>query len=253
MTTNTPMPRDTAIQKLDQLARWKQEIPDAHANLIGLHSTWQVGGLHGTLAEDVRMPHGLDAVFDDVDSLGAPGIRTETGANEILESLAIMVAGYLQVDVEGWPAHWLHETLWLYPESFWHAWEDWETFTQELSQAHGTVARLCGRSSVTVRLCPQCGGKVKAHMTHDGQATKGTCAGCAASFDLTKEDWDAALIERLRSPKISRTVLVTHTQLKTIWPQLRMGTVRLWVHRGQVSKVDDRYVLADINGRAVVL
>ena len=44
---NTPLPRDTAIQKLDQISRWKNELPDAHADLIGLRSTWQVGGIHG--------------------------------------------------------------------------------------------------------------------------------------------------------------------------------------------------------------
>ncbi|MSS84226.1 hypothetical protein FYJ24_05485 [Actinomycetaceae bacterium WB03_NA08] len=165
----------------------------------------------------------------------------------VVAALPIMVAGHLQVDVEGWPAHWLHETLWLYPETFWHAWEDWEQFTTELSQAHGTVARLCGRSAVTVRLCPQCGGKVKAHMTHDGQATKGVCAGCGASFDLTKEDWDAALIERLRSPKISRNVLVTRAQLKTIWPKLDGRKLHVWIGRGRVQKEEGRYCLADIN------
>lgn len=248
--TQNPMPRDLAIQKLDHINRWKQELPDAHADLIGLRSSWQVGGLHGALAEDVPMPHGLDAVFDDVDTLGAPGIRTENGVNEMLESLALMVANDhgLQAPQFG-PGWWLRETLQMFSEDFWHDWSMWETFTLELAQVHGVVARLCGRSSVTVSLCPECGGKIKARMFDDGKSDEGECVSCGQGFDLSGPDWDAALIERLRSPKISRSVLVTHKQLHAIHPKLSRERLKKWFQRGLVERRAGKVVLADVNAR----
>jgi predicted RNA-binding Zn-ribbon protein involved in translation (DUF1610 family) len=240
------MPRDTAIQKLDQISRWKNEIPDAHADLIGLRSTWQIGGIHGETAAD-RLPHGLDNAFDDVDTLGPTGIRTEHGVMEMLDSLCTMVSGHTGSQITN--AYLLREVLWQYPEHFWHAWAEWETFTDELATTWAVIARLTGRSSVTVATCPECGGRIRAHMTRDGQSDTARCAGCGAMYDLTNAGWEAALLQRLRDPEISRNVLVTHQQLRTIHPRVRSGTIRNWRYLQKISKpaTDGRLILAEIN------
>ena len=240
------MPRDTAIQKLDQISRWKNDLPDAHADLIGLRSTWQVGGIHGERAAD-SLPHGLGAAFDDVDTLGPTGIRTEAGVMEMLDSLCSMVAGHTGDTIAN--TFLLREALWLYPEDYWHTWEEWETFTDELTSTWAVVARLCGRSAATVGLCPECGGTIKARMTDGGRADVGKCTGCGERYDLAASDWEAKLLERLRSPEISRAVLVTREQVKSIWPRLRSDLLRKWVERHTVAKSEKRYVLADINAR----
>ena len=243
---NTPLPRDTAIQKLDQISRWKNNLPDAHADLIGLRSTWQVGGIHGERAAD-NLPHGLGAAFDDVDTLGPTGIRTEAGVMEMLDSLCSMVAGHTGDTIAN--TFLLREALWLYPEDYWHAWEEWETFTDELTSTWAVVARLCGRSAATVGLCPECGGTIKARMTDGGRADVGKCTGCGEQYDLAASDWEAKLLERLRSPEISRAVLVTREQLRTIHPGVRAGTIRNWRYLGKISKpaTDGRLCLSEIN------
>lgn len=241
---NTPLPRDTAIQKLDQISRWKNDLPDAHADLIGLRSTWQVGGIHGERAAD-NLPHGLGAAFDDVDTLGPTGIRTEAGVMEMLDSLCSMVAGHTGDTIAN--TFLLREALWLYPEDYWHAWEEWETFTDELTSTWAVVARLCGRTSVTVSLCPECGGAIKARMTDGGRADTGKCAGCGERYDLAASDWEAALLNRLRSSQISRDVLVTHKTLRGIRPELGREKLKKWIQRGKVEKRNGMIVLADVN------
>ena len=238
------MPRDTAIQKLDQISRWKNDLPDAHADLIGLRSTWQVGGIHGERAAD-SLPHGLGAAFDDVDTLGPTGIRTEAGVMEMLDSLCSMVAGHTGDTIAN--TFLLREVLWMFSEQYWHAWVEWPTFTEELSQTHSMVARLCGRSAATVRLCPECGGTIKVRMTDKGQEDRGRCSVCAAEFDLTASDWEAALLQRLKSPQLSRNVLVSHKNLRTIRPEVSRARLKKWLQRGKVERRDGMIVLADVN------
>ena len=247
-----PPTRLEALTWLQQIMQQKWELPDAMADLVGMHGSWQIGGVHGSLAEDTPMPHGLDAAFDDVDSLGAPGIRTPDGVAEMLESLAIRASYLVAEKPASYPGPWLKIKLEndLYD---WEAWDEWEDFCEELSQTRNIVARLSGHGSQTISLCPQCGGKITARMTENGREDTGKCADCTAEYDLWASDWDEQLIAKLRSPHVGSDVSVTMRQLKAIWPQLRAGTIRNWVYRGQVKKVGDTYRLADINRKAVLL
>lgn len=240
-----------ALALLDDITQWRGQIPDAMATLVGLTSTWTTSALRGDTAG--TLPFGLDHAHDTVSTDGPTGIRTDGGLQEMLDVLASWLDSAELAkprDHEAATYHIRQSLTTVRPGTLatplpWEDWAEWDHWCEELRATHAVVARLTGHARQTIGLCV-CGEKLKARMGDDGRAEHATCP----HGHQVPADAYADYIRR-GLPAIADTAedaRVTMREARLIFPGLRAGTIRVWVHRGKLTPRDDtgRYSLAEL-------
>ena len=243
-TTPKPTQKD-ALTWITNILTWTHQMPDGHADLIGLTGTWNIGTTRGSKAED-SLPFGLDHIIADP-TTGPEGIRTVQSIYNQLTFLAWQASdspfGLGQPGRD--PGTWIRLKLDTpYP---WETWEHWTTWASKLHAIWKAVRRITGNTPTPIGTCPKCGDTILRRLTTTGPTDSGTCTGCKTIYDLTGEDWSQSLNQLLRAPDINPDIHVTREELKTIWPGLTAKKLALWAFRDRVTKKDGYYNLADVN------
>ena len=125
----------------------------------------------------------------------------------------------------------------------------WNEYTSELKTMHHRLATLTGHKPLRRSLCPKClTGNLQSPATRDGYTDTATCTNpdCKLVIDYSQDETAASIRAALRDPGLTDT-WVTIDELRAVWPNLRLSTLRSWVRRQQVRKQGDTYNLGDIN------
>lgn len=233
---------------LAELNIWLEQIEQLQASLTDPRST--PSRTNRTRNPDT-LPFNLDARIDNTDD-GPQGVRTPSGAREILYAWAASVAkSHPNNDTHTYPimnpitylnhtAEWAHDH---YP--------DWEPMAEEIDQLRHWAARLAGYGDMAIAKCPRCNGDITTTPTDNGIPEHGTCNTC----DHWYANQHAISTERERINRKRITTITdpgTYLTLQTIMrhhPTLDRKTLNQWVRRGHVQKNQHGYQIAPINLR----
>ncbi|QPK80807.1 hypothetical protein G7Y41_07030 [Schaalia sp. ZJ405] len=122
-------------------------------------------------------------------------------------------------------------------------WDDWDAFTEDLTRLHDRIARLTGNTPRVIGPCPTrgCLETVTQQQTRRGAEGPLECPRGHTWTTLNHYRKDAARI--ITKPG----VILTATEIHDIYPNITAGLLRLWVHRGKITRDTRGYDLAEIN------
>jgi hypothetical protein len=212
-----------------------QDLPDAHAYLLGFQTTNPFDPTTTSRTTDPnRLPFGLDALYDDWD-LGVRGARTVPGITGILKNWAQAWADTRgETTPEGTIYAYLDSRLiWAINNPHTSGHHDFQT---ELKILHHTVTRLAGTlPEPTGSDCLTCNGPLARQWGPDGLDDHATCQRCGRQY--TYADHQFAIRQKLTTaPTEHPNALVTEPQARRIYPQLAPGTIRTWIARDKADQ-----------------
>lgn len=246
-----PMSASAAARKLEDILRWRL-LPTTPIEPISAIRYDKDPAPTATS----RFPFPVDTVETD----GARGVETTTGADTWIELWASWLSWATNTPTGKTDGAWLLKTLQeskaLNPlpsgeeETTQAFLSEWDLFTQELSRLWWRLATLTGHAPKRRSLCPRCKtGWLQSAPGRDGYSDQAACTNptCQTTLDYSDDEIRASQRAVLRDPNIDPNLFLTVEAVKTIWPQLKAATLRSWARRSRVTKQDGKYKLADIN------
>lgn len=242
--------------------RWQEWTPVTQVKAIRYDQDIVQGG------DNHGLPFGLDQVIDTATGDGAQGVTTPEGIDawlrfwnprmcswtntaptfreqpgafflqQLQENPVFTTVDYWGTDDNGNPDNYGQQCL-----------NAWDEFCEELQTLHRKIARTTGNAPHKRGLCPKCKtGTMQQQPGPKGFNEVATCSNptCSTTVDYSREETVASFRAVLRDPDLTDTWL-TVDELRAVWPNLRLSTLRSWVRRQQVRKQGDAYNLGDIN------
>ncbi|MFD6093663.1 hypothetical protein ACFWGN_16215 [Oerskovia sp. NPDC060338] len=231
-----------ALGLLDDIGTYLRAMSDVARVTLGLRSVRYDLVTTRSAGNVERLDHGLDVAYREARAASGPGsITTQQGAMDLLEW---WVDDW--VEKSGDPAGAWDTLAYLEAHTVWaaHQHPAWPEYLAELRRTRAVVRRLAGLAPEPEPApCVHCGGRVVRDWSEaDGLSDVARCTGCHTTWG-TRGAFVAAT--RTHLPDLAATrpgALVTAQQAREIYPHLKAGTWRQWVHRGLVTAVDtDRY------------
>jgi len=204
-----------------------EQIPDAHADLMGLRPV-KLGGGSPSADDPAKLPFGLDVLYDDPDRIGLAGVRTEQGCLDVLYGWANDWA-----EMRG---HMPRPSLdYLIEYSLWAAQSHpaWDDYISDARAIRSKVRHLAGLNpEVQPAPCTDCGGRVVQDWTDKGLDDALVCTECATVWPNLARLYATNAHALLELGKHRLDLLVTIVDVKLLRPDIRPNTLDVWVRRG---------------------
>lgn len=231
-----------ALGLLDDIGAYLRAMSDVARVTLGLRSVRYDLVTTRSAGNVERLDHGLDVAYRETRAASGPSsITTQDGAMDLLEW---WVDDW--VERSGDPDGAWDTLTYLRDHTVWaaHQHPAWSDYLSELRATRAVVRRLAGLAPEPEPApCVHCGGTVVRDQSEaDGLSDVARCLGCRMTWG-TRGAFVAAT--RAHLPDLAATrpgALVTAEQVRAIYPHIKAGTWRQWVHRGVVAA-------ADVDGR----
>ena len=232
---------DDVRQELVSIATWAPKLPASWSDMPVRAS--RIGdGVHVRMSH-APMPGGLERAIDTWDLNGALGIHTQVGVRQALGPWVDEMRGmggprfpigpvaYLVTNLD-WARTHMDTQQWAYMAADVHAvWERVQHLVCPPVERAGT--------------CPECGARIEWVMGSKGRVNMPICPAGHTIRNLTAQQ-----LQRIRNAdQQDAPAYATITEIHTLWPSIKAGTLSAWVKRGHVRKEGDRYCINDIAQR----
>lgn len=225
---------DDAQQTIRDTATLIADMPETTREVMGLRAIRYDKPPAAGTPDDGDLPFGLNVIYDDPEDPTIRSIRRPDTALDILH---------------GWAAGWADQrgdTVgnvfdYLIANTRWAAQHDagWTDYLKEARQVHNVIRRLAGLNPQSVPTpCPRCGGRViQAWDTTTGLDDQHTCTGCRVTWDGPGPFIREAVETIADLPTDGPDMLVTTDEARLIHPDLKRGTLNIWIHRDKVTQM----------------
>lgn len=222
---------DKARAVIEDIRDTINQIPDAHATLMGLRAVRYDRPMVAVSDDPDRLAFDLDTT---VDGFGPGGTRTPDGAVDVLHSWAWAWADK-RGETVGWDvfAYLVAHHLWAAqsPDA-----SGWRTYLAEAHTVRGVVRRLAGLDPVRAPApCVHCGGVILQDWTTQGLDDVHTCSRCGTTWNDRAHLTFAAAITISELPTTRPDALVTLEQVRVMFPAVRRNTLNQWIRRDRAN------------------
>lgn len=235
---------------LRELARWTPLLPATWSD-TPMRASRTGDGIHVRLSH-AQMPGGMERAIDTWDLNGKFGIHTQIGVQQALgpwadelRTLRDMLIGpdphtgtipYL-LDHLDWAAQHMDHT-------------QWELMCADIHGVHDRVQGIVWPDRERAGTCPGCGARLEWVMGDKGKINTPICPNrCRVDLRAGLPHAQRARIKRA-DPDHDAPAYATIEEVKTLFPEVKGGTLRKWVFEGKVRKEGSRYCINDIATRA---
>lgn len=111
-------------------------------------------------------------------------------------------------------------------------------YAADLGRIVRTLARLTGDTLPPIRWgvpCLDCGAGLLLRWGKDGLSDVPTCPKCGRCYETPTDRYAAIRALLARAPELAPDLEITETEAVKIFPTLRKGDVRTWVHKGTLT------------------
>lgn len=223
-----------ALGLLEDIGTYLRAMSDVARVTLGLRSVRYDLVTTRSAGNADRLDHGLDVAYRETRAASGPSsITTQQGAMDLLEW---WVDDW--VERSGDPDGAWDTLTYLRDHTVWaaHQHPAWPEYLSELRRTRAVVRRLAGLAPEPEPApCVHCGGTVVRDWSEAvGLSDVARCTGC----HMTWGDRTAlAAATRAALPGLAAArpgALVTAEQVRAIYPHIKAGTWRQWVHRGVI-------------------
>ena len=221
---------EKARKVIDDIRDTINQIPDAHATLMGLRAVRYDRPMVAMSADPDRLPFGLDTA---IDGFGTGGTRTPDGAIDVLHSWATAWADKRAEQVRDTFTYLTEHHLWAAQNEDLSGWHTYVTDTHTL---RNVVRRLAGLDPVRAPApCVHCGGVILQDWTSKGLDDVHTCSRCGTTWNDRVHLTFTAAYTISELPTTRPDALVTLEQVRVMFPTVRRNTLNQWIHRDRAN------------------